>query len=123
LFEALWESTEVSDHRLRHLTQPLAVAGGKAYRSAKIIEQLSGEGVQSVIPQTGKKANDQDNPGFDRNLYRRRNVVERLFGWLKESRRVFARSEKTAINYLGMLHVACIRYYPWQFGASFQNRA
>ena len=39
------------------------------------------------------------------------NVIERLIGWLKESRRVFSRFEKTAVNYLGMIHVACIRYY------------
>ena len=32
--------------------------------------------------------------GFDRERYRRRNVVERLVGWLKEYRRVFCASRK-----------------------------
>ena len=76
-----------------------------------IIAQLESEGVEPVIPQKGNKANDEDNPNFDREAYRRRNVIERLIGWLKESRRVFSRFEKTAVNYLGMIHVACIRYY------------
>jgi transposase len=111
LFEDLWSTTEVADPRLKHLVQPLALAGDKAYYSMKIIHQLQSEAVQPVIPQIGKTVAEQTHPDFDRELYRRRNVVERLIGWLKESRRVFSRFEKTAINYLGMIHVACIRYY------------
>lgn len=87
------------------------MAGDKAYRSGAIIEQLQSKGVQPVVPEKGKKANDQDHLDFDREAHRRRNVVERLIGWLKESRRVLSRFEKTAINYLGMIQVACIRFY------------
>lgn len=101
----------MSDPQLKHLVQPDALAGDKAYRSAKIIDQLAAEGVQPVIPEKGKKANDVDHPHFDREAYRRRNVVERLFGRLKEFRRIFGRFEKTAVNYLGMIHAACIRLY------------
>lgn len=111
LFEELWNTTEISDTRLKNLVQPDAMAGDKAYRSAAIIERLESDGVQAVIPQKGDKANDVDHPDFDRETYRRRNIVERLIGWLKESRRVFSRFEKTAINFLGMIHVACIRMY------------
>lgn len=111
LFEDLWNTTEVTDQKLKHLIQPDALAGDKAYRSAKIIDQLDLEGVQPVIPEKGKKSNDVDHPNFDREAYRRRNVVERLFGRFKEFRRIFGRFEKTAVNYLGMIHVACIRLY------------
>lgn len=111
MFEELWDTTEVCDQKLKHLVQPEALAGDKAYRSAKIVERLESDGVQAVIPQKGDKANDHDHPHFDRDTYRRRNVVERLIGWLKESRRIFSRFEKTAVNYLGMIHMACIRYY------------
>lgn len=111
LFEELWSSTEIFDRRLKKLVQPEAAAGDKAYRSAAIIDQLKSEKVQPVIPEKGEKANDAAHPDFDRETYRRRNVVERLIGWLKEARRVFSRFEKTAVNYLAMLHVACIRYY------------
>lgn len=111
LFEELWNNTEVCDQQLEYLVQPAALAGDKAYRSGKILEQLKCEGVQPVIPEIGWKATDEHHPHFPRNLYRRRNVVERLIGWFKESRRIFARFEKTAVNYLGMIHVACIRYY------------
>jgi hypothetical protein len=111
LFEELWNTTEISDTRLKHLVQPDALAGDKAYRSGLIIDQLRSEGVQPVIPEKGDKANDEDHPDFDREAYRRRNVVERLIGWLKEARRVFGRFEKTAVNYRGMIQVACIRFY------------
>jgi transposase len=111
LFEELWNTTEVSDQRLQEFVQPYAMAGDKAYRSAAIIAQLESEEVQPVIPEKGEKANDVDNPDFDRKMYRRRNIVERLIGWLKESRRVFSRFEKTAVNYVAMIHVACIRFY------------
>jgi transposase len=111
LFEELWNTTEISDTTMKHLVQPDALAGDKAYRSGVIIDQLQSDGVQPVIPEKGDKANDEDHPDFDREAYRRRNVVERLIGWLKESRRVFGRFEKTAVNYLGMIHLACIRFY------------
>lgn len=111
LFEDLWDTTAVPDETLKHLVQPEALAGDKAYRSAAIVERLETDQVQVVIPETGDKANDEKHPDFDRDLYRRRNVVERLIGWLKESRRLFSRFEKTAVNYLGMIHAACIRYY------------
>lgn len=110
-FDDLWTTTEVRDCKLEHFLQPAALAGDKAYRSAAIIDQLESEGVQPVIPQKADKANDQDNPDFDRELYRRRNVVERLIGRMKEFRRIFGRFEKTAVNYLGMIHVACVCLY------------
>lgn len=111
LFEELWNSTEVSNHTLTYFVQPEALAGDKAYWSHKIIDQLKSEKVTPVIPEIGKKVNEIDDPNFDRELYRQRNVVERLIGWLKESRRVFSRFEKTATNYAGMIYAACIRYY------------
>ena len=48
---------------------------------------------------------------WDGEAYRRRNIIERLIGWLKESRRIFSRFEKTAKNYAGMLKMAFIQRY------------
>lgn len=108
-FEDLGRTTEVSDERLEELVPPVALAGDRAYRSRKIVEQLESEGVSATIPEVGEKANDESHPGFDRETHRRRNTVERLIGWLKENRRVFSRHEKTVVNYLGMFHIAFIR--------------
>ena len=48
---------------------------------------------------------------FDQDAYKRRNIVERLIGWLKECRRVFSRFEKTAKNFGGILKLAFIQRY------------
>lgn len=37
--------------------------------------------------------------------------MERLIGWLKESRRIFSRFEKTAKNFGGMIKLAFIQQY------------
>jgi transposase len=39
-------------------------------------------------------------------LYRERNKIERLFGKLKQCRRVATRYDKTARNFLAFLHLA-----------------
>src|SRR4029078_9294690 len=109
-FEELWNSTKVLDHKRNYCIQPDARAGDKAYYSGVIVSRLEKDGVTPVIPKIGQKV-DEQGADFDREIYRRRNVVERLIGWLKESRRVFARFEKTAVNFLAMIHTACIRFY------------
>jgi len=45
---------------------------------------------------------------FDRPKYRQRNVVERLFGWLKEKRRLNTRYDKLASSFKAMVTLACI---------------
>ena len=63
------------------------------------------------IPSKENEDRDARPVEFDRDAYRRRNVVERLIGWLKESRRIFSRFEKTAKNFGGMLKLAFIQQY------------
>jgi len=48
---------------------------------------------------------------LDRDAYRRRNVIERCMGWLKQARRIAMRFEKTAVNFLAMLELAMIQRY------------
>lgn len=45
---------------------------------------------------------------FDKEQYRLRNIVERLFNWLKQFRRVATRYEKRGHNYKAMLTIASI---------------
>ena len=45
---------------------------------------------------------------YDRELYRRRNEVERLFRRLKRFRRIFSRFDKLDVMFLGFLHFALI---------------
>ena len=67
-----------------------------------------------MIPVIPSKANEDRNArpvAFDKTAYRRRSIVECLIGWLKESRRVLTRFEKTAINFGGMVMLAFIHRY------------
>ena len=90
---------------------PVALGGDKGYRADWIDEYLLTLRIQPVIP--SKETEDRnDRPvKFDRKAYRRRNIVERLIGWLKEARRVFARFEKTAKNFGGFVKLAFIHRY------------
>ena len=47
----------------------------------------------------------------DRRLYALRYLVERFFHSLKRFRRLATRYEKSARNYLALIHVACIRLW------------
>ena len=49
---------------------------------------------------------------MDRDLYRERNVVERLVGKLKEYRRIATRYDKLAASYLAFVQFAAIRIWP-----------
>ncbi len=49
----------------------------------------------------------QNRRRLDRKLYRRRYRVECLFHDLKRFRAVASRYDKTAVNYLAMVEVAC----------------
>ena len=89
---------------------PKQTAADKAYSSAKIRKSLETHGVQPVIP---RKKNEKTPEGeeFDKDAYKRRNVVERCIGWLKECRRVATRYEKLAVNFLAMVRLAMIERY------------
>ncbi len=88
--------------------RPAALAGDKAYSAGWIREHLRGRAIQAVIPTRKDEERRED---FDREAYRRRNVVERLVGRLKECRRLATRYEKLAVNFLAMVHLVMIRFY------------
>lgn len=89
----------------------MKLAGDKGYRADWIDEYLLQLGITPVIPSKENEDRDSRPVEFDREAYRERNIIERLIGWLKESRRILTRFEKTAKNYLGMLKMAFIQRY------------
>lgn len=113
---ALESLLEGADDRLHDghgvpLAWPVALGGDKGYRANWIDEYLLKLGIQPVIPSKENEDRRERPVKFDRKAYRRRNIVERLIGWLKESRRVFARFEKTAKNFGGFLKMGFIQRY------------
>lgn len=90
---------------------PLALAGDKGYRADWIDAYLLDLGITPVIPSKSNQNREARAVPFDKKAYRERNIIERLIGWLKESRRIFSRFEKTAINFGGMIKMAFIQRY------------
>jgi len=90
---------------------PVALAGDKGYRADWIDDYLLDLEIRPVIPSKENEDREGRPVAFEREEYRGRNIVERLIGWLKESRRVFSRFEKTALNFVGMIKMAFIHRY------------
>jgi transposase len=87
--------------------RPRALAADRSYRSQRVRDVLRSRRIRPVIP---AKVNERPNhrERFAPDLYRRRNVVERLVGHLKEWRRVATRYDKLAATYAGVVSIAVI---------------
>jgi len=105
------EGVEVRGEEVDEVLWPVSLAGDKGFRANWIDDYLLSLDIAPVIPSKINE-NGEDRPvAFDEEAYRERNIIERLIGWLKESRRILTRFEKTAKNYLGMLKIAFIHRY------------
>jgi transposase len=87
--------------------RPRRLAGDKAYSAGRIRRYLHRRGIRAVIPHRADEGGRR--PGFDREGYRRRYIVECEVGWLKESRRLGTRYEKHAVNYVAMVKLAATK--------------
>ena len=89
------------------------VAGDKGYDSEAAREAIRERGSTPLIPHRKKK--DGSYPeraaGFDKKEYKRRNVVERLIGKLKEFRRLATRYDKLAESFKGFVLLGFIRIW------------
>jgi transposase len=61
-----------------------------------------------MIPVVPPKANRLNPWSYNRELYKKRNEIERLFRRLKGFRRIFSRFEKLDVVFLAFLHIALI---------------
>jgi len=113
VLDTLLEGADASllDESGERIAWPVAMAGDKGYRAGWIDEYLLDLGINPVIPSKENEDRTARPIEFDKDLYRARNIVERLIGWLKESRRIFSRFEKTAKNFGGFIKMAFIHRY------------
>ena len=77
---------------------PVSLGGDKGYRAAWIDEYLLDLGIEPVIPSKENEDRNARPVEFDREKYRRRNIVERLIGWLKAHEGVEFTTLSTAAN-------------------------
>jgi transposase len=106
--EPVLQATRIRRANGRLRARPRCVAGDKGYSYGRIRRYLRRRGIRAVIP-TRKDQPRQRH--FDKATYRRRNVVERCVGWLKESRAVATRFDKLAVNYLATVKLAMLQRY------------
>jgi transposase len=89
------------------------VAGDKGYDASAAREAIAARGSTPLIPH--RKRADGSYPegsqGFDKTQYKRRNVVERLIGKIKECRRVAMRYDKLAETFRAFVLLAFIRIW------------
>ncbi|TPV95350.1 MAG: transposase [Myxococcales bacterium FL481] len=85
---------------------PPIVIGDRAYDSGKLDQRLLvGRGVELIAPHHPRQRHvTQD--GRPPRRYRQRWNVERRFGWLQDFRRIVARYERSAENFLGFLEAS-----------------
>lgn len=112
-FEETVDAVRIAQPIGRPRTRPRQFAADKAYDIPRIRRWLRTRGIKAVIPERFKPHGRKPGrpPAFDRDTYRRRNVIERCIGWLKQARRIATRYEKLAVNFLAMLKVAMIQHY------------
>ena len=77
----------------------------KAYDSNAIREKLKAKGIEPVIP---PKSNRLEIIVYDKESYKQRNKVERLFNKIKQFRRVATRYEKLKNNFLAFVTLSLI---------------
>ena len=89
------------------------MAGDKGYDGAELRETIRDHGSKPLIPhrQRPDGSYPEEAEGFDKELYKRRNVVERLIGKLKEYRRVATRYDKLAESFRCFVLIGFIRIW------------
>ena len=87
---------------LEGMKSPYVIAD-KGYDSRRILDLIREQGAVAVIP---PRKNRKEQREYDRELYKRRNVIERAINRLKDYRRIATRYDRKAIYYLSFLHLA-----------------
>ena len=81
------------------------VLADKGYDSGKLVEWLTKEGMEAVIP---SRSNAKEPRQCDWWVYKERHLVECFFGKIKHYRRVFSRFEKKSCNFMAFLHFVSV---------------
>jgi transposase len=95
--------------------KPQRLIGDKAYDSDPLDALLAAQGIALIAPHRRNRKREATQDGRVLRRYKRRWKVERLFAWLQQFRRLVVRYEWHDDNFLGMVHLACIKILLKQF--------
>ena len=77
----------------------------QAWEGDETRERVAGRGLEPVVPPKANRVAPWD---YDRERYKKRNEVERLFRRIKRFRRVFTKFDKLAVVFTFFIHFALI---------------
>lgn len=87
---------------------PNALLADKGYDGDAFRQNLLMHGILPIIPPRSNRKTPE-HPDYRR--YRDRNRIERMFGKLKQQRRVVTRYDKTALSFASFLNLAVVRLW------------
>jgi transposase len=89
--------------------RPERLIGDKAYDSDPLDAELAVRGIEMIAPHRSNRKKPRTQDGRTLRRYRRRWKVERLNAWLQNFRRVATRFDYHVENFLGFVHLGCIK--------------
>lgn len=90
---------------LEHQDAEVALVMDRAYEGEETRQLALDLGFTPVVPPKKSRVAPWE---YDREMYRRRNEIERLFRRLKGFRRIFSRFDKLDVMFLAFIHFALI---------------
>jgi transposase len=84
---------------------PMHLLTDRAYKGDETRQLALDLGYAPVVP---PKSNRLEPWEYNKEMYKRRNEIERLFRRLKGFRRIFSRFEKLDVMFVGFIHFALI---------------
>jgi transposase len=105
------EVTLVQDVLAQSFTRelPQRLIGDRAYDSDALDVELAATGIELIAPHKSNRGRPPTQDGRALRRYRRRWKVERLWAWLQNFRRVATRFDYHVENFLGFVHLGCIK--------------
>lgn len=89
--------------------RPERLIGDKAYDSDPLDAELAERGIELIAPHRANRKKPRTQDGRKLRRYKRRWKVERLNAWLQNFRRVATRFDYHVENFLGFVHLGCIK--------------
>lgn len=103
--EPLMQSGAIRRKTGHRRLRPKRLVADKGYTSAVFRKYLHRYHIRCTI---ARRSNERRRGSFNKQHYRKRNIVERLINRLKQFRRIATRYEKRASNFSAMITLASI---------------
>jgi transposase len=103
--EELMETGAIRRRSGQMRLRPQRLVADKGYTSQVFRTYLHKKHVRCTI---ARRSNERRRGSFEKSLYRKRNVIERLINRLKQFRRIATRYEKRAANFSAMITIASL---------------